>query len=288
MLRKTLATAPLLALGLLLSGCTAHLKEQSFIAQDDKVNRLTEQNMQEWQGRFANHRLKPITLITQHDNTRLTGLWLDHPDTQDTIYYVPGNGMKLERGGIQAMATLAKLNKDLVIFDRRGLGASEGTATINGLILDAVEQVQYIKRELNASSLVLHGFSLGSFVAAQVTKHESVDALVLQGAATNVDEWIDERIPWYSKPFLTVKVDEIFHTVDNKQIVSETYSGPLLIIGGEKDEQAPASLSQALFDASQSSNKQLVIVRHADHNSMLNNQSEIDIYRTFLSSFKGK
>ncbi|WP_340678524.1 alpha/beta hydrolase, partial [Paraglaciecola sp.] len=252
-----------------LLGCTAHIRENSFIAQDKDVTNYQALDLKNWQSLFVNHTLQEIDLVSQADEVELKGILLDSPHSQEVIFYIPGNGMKVTNGGIEALKRLAKLDKDIVIFDRRGLGASSGKATIANLIDDSVEEFQFIKNNLKAKSIIVHGYSLGSFVAAQLAKNQPVDALVLQGTATNVDDWIDKKTPWYTKPFLTVEIDEAFKTVDNKVVVSEFYTGPLLIIGGENDEQVPVKLSTSLFNASKSFNKKLMIVANADHGSML-------------------
>ena len=90
---------------------------------------------------------------------------------------------------------MAKLEKSIVIFDRRGLGASGGNATVASIVNDSIEQYRFIKNELLAKKVIVHGFSLGSFIAGQLAKSEPLDALVLQGSATNIDDWINKSIP---------------------------------------------------------------------------------------------
>ena len=85
---------------------------------------------------------------------------------------------------------------------------------------------------------------------------------------------------------MTIEIDEVFNTVDNAVVVSNFYSGPLLIIGAENDQQVPVELSTSLYNASKSVNKKLVIVEDADHSSMLDKPSEIAIYKQFINSIK--
>jgi len=267
---------------LLLCSCSAHLREKSFIAQDKNVVDYSVQNLSAWQHQFSNDKLKKITLKDENNSAILKGLFLDNPNTEELIFLIQGNGMTVEKGGIAMLKTLSVLEKDIVIFDRRGLGASSGKATIANLITDIKSQYQYIKSTLKPKKIIVHGYSLGSFIAAQLAKSSPIDALVLQGSATNVDEWIDARMPWYSKLFVSIEVDEAFKTVDNKSIVMHDYTGPLLIIAGEKDQQAPAELGLSLFTASQSKNKQLIMVKGADHSTMLDDVKQINLYKQFL------
>ncbi|WP_341503446.1 alpha/beta fold hydrolase [Gallaecimonas sp. GXIMD4217] len=278
---------PLALLSLGLTGCSAHISESAFIAQDKAVSPYQDAELNQWQARFPGKSLKRLQLTSQDQAAVLHGLLLDDPDSKELIFFIPGNGMKVAKGGIEVMETLADLGRDVAIFDRRGLGASTGKATVANQISDAVQQYHYLRRELEPSFVTVHGFSLGSFVAGQLAKRQDVDALVLQGSATNVDDWIDESTPWFMKPFLTVEVDEAFRGVDNQQVVARDYDGPLLVIGGEQDEQVPVVLSQRLFEASRSSQKQLLIVQGAGHGNMLEGKEELSRYRAFLDKLGG-
>lgn len=269
-----------------LVGCSGHLRESSFITQDEAITEYQDLALNKWQASFSQHKLTSLTLVTDIDNVTLKGIFLDSPTSQDVIFYIQGNGMRVSEGGIYALKALAKLGKDIVIFDRRGLGASSGKATILNLGNDSIEQYRFIKDTLKAKSIIVHGYSLGSFIAGHLAKNETVDALVLQGSATNVDDWIDKKTPWYTKPFLTIEVDDAFNTVDNEVVVSNFYRGPLLVIGAENDEQVPVELSSALYNASKSENKKLVIVEGADHGSMLDKPKEIALYKQFINSIK--
>lgn len=227
----------LLSLGLM--GCSTHISESAFIAQDKAVNPYHDAELSQWQARFPGKSLKRLQLTSQDREAVLNGLLLDDPDSQDLIFFIPGNGMKVAEGGIEVMESSAGLGRDVAIFDRRGLGASSGKATVANQISDAMKQYHYLRQELAPNSITVHGYSLGSFVAGQLAKRQDVDALVLQGSATNVDDWIDESTPWFMKPLLTVEVDDAFRTVDNQAVVAKDYDGPLLVIGGEEDEQVP-------------------------------------------------
>ena len=191
--------------------------------------------------------------------------------------------MSVENSMASVMGSLGKLNKDIVIFDRRGTGASNGEATIANLITDATQQFDYIEQKLLPEKIIIHGFSLGSFIAGQVVKVKTPSALVLQGSATNVDEWIDARMPWYSKLSISIDVEPVFQQVDNKRVLAESYKNPLLIIAGEDDQQAPVELSRRLFDVSQSASKQLMVVENASHSNMLEKTEEISLYKKFLA-----
>lgn len=283
-------TLRLIFIGILLNlaACSAQLTQKGFIAQDDTLILYSNEQWREWQLKYAAFDLKLIS--TKIDKTAdetivLNGVFLDHPNSKEVIYFLQGNGMTVANSMESVMEFLGKLNRDIVIFDRRGTGASNGEATIKNLITDANHQFDYIEQQLSPDKIIIHGFSLGSFIAAQVAKDKVPNALVLQGSATNVDEWVDARMPWYSKLFVSIEVDPAFYQVDNKMVLAESYKNPLLIIAGENDQQAPVELSRRLFDVSQSQSKQLMVVEDAEHSNMLAETQEIALYKKFLASF---
>ncbi|OCQ23665.1 hypothetical protein A7985_06905 [Pseudoalteromonas luteoviolacea] len=277
----------ILALGLsaTLLGCTTQINESGFIAQDESTIRYSQVLLSKLSAQTPNHDIKPIELNVEDENVVLHGLHLDNKNTNNTILYIPGNGMSVADSAEGPLINLAKYEFDIVIFDRRGLGATKGPATIANLIKDANLSYHFTKDKLSADTLIVHGFSLGSFVAAQVAKKQPIDGLVMEGSATNVDEWVDEAMPWYAKVLFDVQIDKAFYSVDNKQVLRDAYRGPLLVIGGGQDKQTPISLTHKLFSASQSTNKQLIIADEAGHNDMFNNKEVRAAYQTFLSHF---
>ncbi|MCF6456029.1 alpha/beta fold hydrolase [Pseudoalteromonas sp. MMG024] len=273
------------ASALALTGCTATIKESRFIAQDDEKTLYSDTFINTLNAQTPRHNVNVISIPSEDKTTTLYGVFLDNQKTRNTVLYIPGNGMSVEKAATNTLLELAEYDYDIVIFDRRGLGASEGTATIANLINDANVTFDYTKQSLKADKVIVHGYSLGSFIAAQLAKNKAVDGLVMQGSATNVDDWVDEAMPWYSKVFVDVQIDDAFYSVDNKQVLSENYVGPLLVICGADDKQTPAILSEKLFNASTSAEKQLVIAENAGHGEMFNSKNVQVAYQTFLAKF---
>lgn len=278
MIQKLITITAIIAL----TGCTVSIKESKFIAQDESVTKYSNAFVRDLNSRTPQHNVKPIETMAK-DGVVLHGLLLDTAASDDVILYIPGNGMSVEKAAKNALVELAQYHRDIVIFDRRGLGATAGKATIANQISDASLSFDYAKHQLHANKITVHGYSLGSFIAAQLAKKKPVDALILQGGATNVDDWIDEMMPWYSKPFLNLEVEQAFYTVDTKQVLSDEYKGPLLLIAGGEDKQTPAALSHKLFAASNSKHKRLVVAEKAGHGDMFQSEKVQRAYREFLT-----
>lgn len=180
------------------------------------------------------------------------------------------------------LQSLSASGKDVVLFDRRGLGASSGEASIQRLRQDSQDKYDFVRQRYQPQQIMVHGFSLGSFIGADLARYRDVDKLVLQGSATDVHDWIDEVIPWYMKAFLNFEIEPAFSEVSNVEAV-KGYTGPLLLIAAENDKQAPPVLSQRLLEASQSKEKTLLVVKGADHGSMLKDADTVSAYVKFLN-----
>ena len=274
----------IIILSVCIFSCTATLKEEKFIAQSKEVNLYDQEMLANWQQQFSQHQLSPISLTTEDKSAQLQGIYLDNPNSNDLLFIIQGNGMQVKDAGIEMLHKFSSLPVDLVIFDRRGVGASSGQATISNLISDANEQYRFIRTKFKADKNIIHGYSLGSFIAAQLAKQQDIDALVLQGSATDVDDWIEAKTPWYMSPFLTVNIDPAFKIANNQRIVAKDYQKPLFIIAGENDHQVPVILSKQLYNASQSPNKTLLIVKGANHVGMFDDPTTTSAYVAFLAS----
>ncbi|NKF49015.1 alpha/beta hydrolase [Shewanella sp. WXL01] len=270
------------ALMALLAGCTLKIDEQQFIARSDGHTAYTQEFVGKLTHAMAPSKVSQIAFTTA-DKVNLKGFYIDNPNSETMLVFFQGNGMKVEPHSLSVLSKLAELQTDIVVIDRRGLGASEGSPTIDNLLSDAQAQLAYLQQTYQPKQLVLHGYSLGSFIAGQLAKSNQIDALVMHGSATNVDDWVDEKTPWYM-PFVDIEVVGNFRQVDNQQVLAKYYKGPLLVIGGENDDMVPVELSNKLYQASQSSNKELIIVPDATHTNMLDDEQTMAKYQAFLQT----
>lgn len=267
---------------LMTTACTVRLSEDTFIASDDSATPFTAEFTQQLQQAMPNNTINPISLDAS-EQARLHGFYIDNPNSKTTIMFFQGNGMKIEPHTLNTLTRLSTLNTDILIVDRRGLGASEGQPRIYNLVADAQLQLDYLHQQYQPDNVIIHGYSLGSFIAADLAKNNKIAGLVLQGSATNADDWVDEKTPWYMSPFMSLEMPQGFRNIDNEQVVANHYQGPLLVIAGENDEEVPPELSEKLFAASQSAQKQLIMVPNVGHQGMLDSKKTLQQYQAFIA-----
>ncbi len=92
------------------------------------------------------------------------------------------------------------------------------------------------------------GHSLGGFVCADIAnKAESIDAIVLETAAQNIDEVVDARTPKLIKPFIRPRINEALQEYDVIKSLKD-FDGPILVLGAGQDEILEVDLARDLAE----------------------------------------
>jgi hypothetical protein len=213
---------------------------------------------------------------------------LEPAGARQTVLYFGGNMFRISAMGAEAARRLMPLGVRLVLVDHRGYGRSEGAApSLAQLEADAVEVYDAVAElpGVERAQLIVHGHSLGSFLAAAVTDQRKVAGLVLECSATTGSEWIRaaDRRPWYARLVSRIEVEPSLADAGNLRRVQRLKS-PLLILAGSLDRTTPPALSSTLFDraATPDTLKTLYVFKGADHNNVSAAPEFARVYQKFL------
>lgn len=92
---------------------------------------------------------------------------------------------------------LLELGVNVLTFDYRGYGRSDGAPGEEGTYLDGQAAVRWLRdRGYTPEQIVLLGKSLGGGVASEVALREPVGALILQSTFTSIPDLGTELFPW--------------------------------------------------------------------------------------------
>lgn len=262
-----------------LSGCAMQVSEHNVLRadrpSDTRPNTLLDAaGAPVW-------RIEPVTLAAT--DAQLAGIAASRPgaDAGLTVLYFGGNAFHLDQHGAQVLDALAPCGTDVTMFDYRGYGRSSGVPTIATLKDDALRVFDDVNAK-HPGRVVVHGQSLGSFVAAYVAQQRpAARALVLESTTTNVRDWSNARMPWYVWPFVRLEIGPELQGIDNLAAVAG-YAGPALVLEGEEDRITPPRLAQQVYAALPSSSKQLLLVAGAGHNDVLPNAAVAPAYCAFI------
>jgi pimeloyl-ACP methyl ester carboxylesterase len=197
----------------------------------------------------------------------LRALYVQRPEAKATVLFFGGNLYRADDSAAGMLRTWAEAPVNLVLVDHRGHGRSPGEPTIALVADDAVKLYDFVKAQTQGKVLV-HGFSLGSFVAGHVAQHRAVDALALTATGTNVPSLIRSQVPWYARPFVSLQIAPPLMTVDNLRAVAQV-KAPAAVISGEVDTLTQPAAARQVFDAMPSPTKRWVLVPGAGHNNLL-------------------
>lgn len=211
------------------------------------------------------------------DGAVLRGITLRQAGATTALLYFGGNTFHLDEHGKGLLAHLAACGTNVALFDYRGYGRSSGVPTVATMQADALRIYDHVSAR-HPGGVVVHGMSLGSFMAGYVAQQRpGARALVLEATASTVQDWIDANVPWYARLFMTVSVDPSLRGIDNVQLVGG-YRGTSLVLAGEKDKVTPPALGRRVFEALPGERKQWFLADGADHNGILRQPAVRPVY----------
>jgi alpha/beta superfamily hydrolase len=270
---------------LLLSGCAVNITADSFIYQDEKIEKQLDLN--KIKAKITNDStltdISKITLKTQEGLT-LNGVKLLHENALVNIVFFGGSGMKVSTSsGI--LNQFALLPANVIWFDYRGTGVSEkrNNLKVSDLQKDALSVFDFAIQNLPSNiPTVIHGLSMGSLLASYIANERTIDGLILDGAISSVPELVDNLVPTWSKLFSTVKVSPELAKINNIELI-KNYKNPLLFLVGENDSTTPVKFSQELYNSSQSSVKTLAVIPNTEHGETMKKDESIKAYELFIN-----
>lgn len=161
--------------------------------------------------------------------------------------------------------TLAERGLDVLLFDYRGYGRSEGDLSgERGLYADADAAYDFVTKDLGvpAGRVALYGQSLGTAAATDVASRRECGALVLESGLSSAGDMAGTILPWLPR-FARGLTHNKFDSVSKLKRVG----CPVLVVHGDRDEIIPPEQGRKLFEAAPEP-KRLRIIEGAGHNDL--------------------
>jgi uncharacterized protein len=182
------------------------------------------------------------------DGTRLTAWIIPAPVTDSAGLWMiicHGNLGNIGYGQRpEFYSYMRDLGLNLLAFDYRGYGASEGKPFEEGLYEDAQASYQYVRDSLgiHPEKIIIFGHSLGSGVAIDLASRVQAAALIVEGAYTGVVDRGQELYPWLP---VRLVASERFPSIEKIGKVSM----PKLFLHSPPDDVIPYAHGERLFAA---------------------------------------
>ena len=210
-----------------------------------------------------------VTLTTS-DNIKLKAWFIPNNKTNNAI--IVCHGYPFDKGNVLGFAPFLHKNYNLLFFDFRAMGESEGKYTTVGYkeTEDLKAAIRYLK-DKNMENIGAIGFSLGA-ATILMTKSPDIKAIVADSSYANLDLMINavyRQFFFLKHPFtfttkllakLTLKIDT--SNISPEKAIKDIQT-PILLIHGEKDSQIKVENSYRLNEANPKA--ELWIIKDADH-----------------------
>lgn len=188
------------------------------------------------------------------DGASLYTLSMTRPDARATVLYFGGNAYRTGRAARFSAGVYGPLPVDLVLVDHRGYGASTGSPGIAAMMNDALRVHDHVAEEAarRGRPLIVHGQSLGSFMAGHVAARRTLGGLVLESSATTTEDWVAwqrSQLPWWQRMWIRrIAVEGSLARQGNLPVVPGL-DEPVLYVVGEADPATPPAFSRRLYEA---------------------------------------
>lgn len=197
--------------------------------------------------------------VATEDGVRLHAWFAPAESARATLLISHGNGGNISYRYL-LMRSLVRQKFNVLMYDYRGYGRSEGTPSEEGIYKDGRAFFDYASTqpEVDPKKIILWGTSLGGAVATDVAVHRKAAGLILESTFTSGSD-----VARVLYPFLPVAplMQSKFNTIDK----IKTLHLPVLVMHGDLDEILPIGLGRKLY-ASANDPKEFYEITGARHN----------------------
>ena len=195
-----------------------------------------------------------IIKLTSEDGTKLSAIYLSNPEAKYTILHAHGNASDL--GMIKPrMEQLRDIGLNVLAYDYRGYGTSEGQPSEQNAYKDIDTAYKYLTQELKIppEKIILFGRSVGGGSTIDLAIRKPVAGLITESTFTSI---FKVKVPIKILPF------DKFNNL--KKIFQ--VKCPVLIMHGKMDEVVPFNHGEQLFKQAPEP-KLSLWVEDANHNN---------------------
>ncbi|MBI3564029.1 MAG: alpha/beta hydrolase [Elusimicrobia bacterium] len=182
------------------------------------------------------------------DGVGLTGLWFPSSRTpaKGVVVQFHGNGENMTSHFLSAW-WLALEGWDVLAFDYRGYGASEGEKSLDGAVRDGAAALAYARTKAPGLPLVVLGQSLGGAVAVAALARDGgadVAVVVLDSTFSSFRRMVRAKLGFFGWPAGILVSDRLAPD----RLIAARRRVPLLMLHARGDPVVPYAEGRRLYD----------------------------------------
>jgi len=180
--------------------------------------------------------------VRASDGVRINAWFLKNPKAHSTVIFAHGNAGNMS-DRLMRIKFFYDLGLNVLAFDYRGYGKSEGHPTEAGVYRDAQAVYDYLKgrKDVDMRKVIAYGSSLGGIVSVDLATKRPVAALIVDSSITSAREAARLFYPYLPSFLMWIKFDSL-GKVRNISI-------PKLFIHSPDDRVVPYAMGRRLFEA---------------------------------------
>lgn len=220
--------------------------------------------------------------FTTEDSVQLNGWFVPHDDARGTILFQHGNAGNIS-GRLATILLIHKLRLNVLIYDYRGYGKSEGNPTEEGTYRDARAAWNYLTKEraIQPGQIILMGRSLGGAVAAWLATKVQPGGVILESTFTSAADLGAELYPLFPVRWI---IHFNYTTINSLKKIDV----PLLIVHSKEDDLVPFSHGKKLFEAANEPKIFLEIQGNHGNGFLETGERYVQALDRFIDTVQGK
>jgi fermentation-respiration switch protein FrsA (DUF1100 family) len=212
--------------------------------------------------------------VVTSDGVKISGWYIPSGSPRTTVLLSHGNGGNISHR-LEKIKILHDLDLNILLFDYRGYGMSNGSPSEAGLYLDAEAMYAYLlnEKKILPEKIVGYGESLGGAVIVDLADKHKLGGMVLEGSFTSIRDMAKKYFPFIPAFVYKTSFDSLEKIKDMKM--------PKLHFHSRNDEIVPFELGKKLFDNAPEP-KEFVVLQGGHNDSFLVSE---DVFREKIDAF---
>jgi len=164
-------------------------------------------------------------------------------EDRPVVLFCHGNAGNISHR-LETVVFLRDMGADVLLFDYRGYGRSDGSPTEANVYADAEACYRWLtgERGYKATQVVAFGRSLGGVVAVDLASRQPLRGLIVESSLTSARDMARRMFPFFPVGWLMrIHFDSIGKI--------GTVSCPVLVTHSPDDEMVPYEMGRGLYDA---------------------------------------
>jgi len=214
-------------------------------------------------------------MLAASDGVKVSAWYVPADGALGTVLFCHGNGGNISHR-LDTIWTWNRLGMNVLIFDYRGYGKSEGKPSEKGTYLDAEAAWRHLiaRRGASPDRIIIHGRSLGGAVAARLARDHTPTGLILESTFSSVPDMAAKLYPMFP-----VRLLSRFEYATAEYVAG--VKCPVLVIHSPEDDIVPYPLGRRVFEAAKGP-KRFVRIRGSHNTGFMESD---DVYTPALREF---